>query len=174
MTRDVPRSVGLPPLSDSHLQEAIAYHAANPSQPDSDDEEDTVPASNNPPNSSPVIDGNRVNSASGPLTVASASALIASTGKINPLTCMGLTDEAYHAMLQSMVAEGIEGANGAGAGGQGGAGYPAGAPGGLFVGTTTVNIGMGMGIGVAMGEKRGLDEVGDAREGKRSRFEVIE
>lgn len=172
MTRDVPRSVGLPPLSDSHLQEAIAYHAANPSQPDSDDEEDTVPASNNPPNSSPVVDGNRVNSASGPLTVASASALIASTGKINPLTCMGLTDEAYTAMLQNMVAEGIEVANGAG--GQGGAGYPAGAPGGLFVGTTTVNIGMGMGIGVAMGEKRGLDEVGDAREGKRSRFEVIE
>lgn len=93
----VPRSVGIPPLSDSSFDQALMVTAANPPQ----DEE----------------------------------------GKINPLAGMGLSDETYAAILQNIVnGESFPGLNGS------------------LVGL----------------EKRGLDDNGDGREGKRGRFEVIE
>ncbi|TCD62061.1 kinase-regulated stress-responsive transcription factor skn7 [Steccherinum ochraceum] len=68
-------------------------------------------------------------------------------GKINPLAGMGLSDEQYSMILQNLV----NGEN---------------------------FMGLGMdGSGVAMGmesAKRGLDDAGDGRDGKRGRFEVIE
>lgn len=65
-------------------------------------------------------------------------------GRINPLAAMGLTDDQYNMMLTSIV-------NGE-----------------TFMG------GIGMDFSVS-GEKRTLEESGeDARDGKRSRFEVVE
>ena len=66
-------------------------------------------------------------------------------GKINPLAGMGLSDEQYSLILQGIVS----GEN--------------------FMGV----VGGGMDGGLMSG-KRGLDDSSDGRDGKRTRFEVIE
>ncbi|KDQ61269.1 hypothetical protein JAAARDRAFT_55946 [Jaapia argillacea MUCL 33604] len=100
----VPRSIGIPPLSDSSFDQALAIQAAN---------------ANLLPGQMPDEDG-----------------------KINPLAGMGLSDEQYAMILQSMV------------NGETFAGLPSFTGGG--------------------GEKRGLDDSSDGRDGKRGRFEVVE
>ncbi|EPS93836.1 hypothetical protein FOMPIDRAFT_59924 [Fomitopsis schrenkii] len=68
-------------------------------------------------------------------------------GKINPLAGMGLTDDQYTMILQNLV-------NGE-----------------SFMGVGALD---GALDGMGAGAKRGLDEGGDGREAKRSRFEVVE
>ncbi|EPQ57751.1 hypothetical protein GLOTRDRAFT_119791 [Gloeophyllum trabeum ATCC 11539] len=102
----IPRSVGIPPLSDPSFDQALAMQANSMFQPGQMADED---------------------------------------GKINPLAGMGLTDEQYAMILQSMV-------NGE-----------------SFPGIPAFASGSGSGS-----EKRGLDEETDGRDPKRSRFEVVE
>jgi len=97
----LPRSVGIPPLSDSQFDQALMVSAANPPPPPGDDE----------------------------------------GGKINPLAGMGLSDEEYAAILQNIV-------NG--------------------------ETFQGLNPNFNLVEKRGLEDSGDGRDGKRGRFEVIE
>ena len=68
-------------------------------------------------------------------------------GKINPLAGMGLTDDQYTMILQNLV-------NGE-----------------SFMGVGALD---GALDGMGAGAKRGLDDGGDGREAKRSRFEVVE
>lgn len=75
-------------------------------------------------------------------------------GRINPLAGMGLSDERYAAILRDIVTQ--ESFSGVGV------------PEGFSFGLAGA-LGPGMG-----GEKRGLDDEGDGREGKRGRFEIIE
>lgn len=86
-------------------------------------------------------------------------------GRLNPLAGMGLTDEQYNVILQNIVhGDGFMGGMGM-VGGEAGMGAGAGGMG----------DGMGSGGGGGGGEKRQLDDGGeDGREGKRSRFEVVE
>ncbi|KAI0934913.1 hypothetical protein AcV5_006603 [Taiwanofungus camphoratus] len=101
----VPRSVGIPPLSDSSFDQALSVQA----------------------------------SSAHPL---GGLSLGEDDGKINPLAGMGLTDEQYTLILQNLV-------NGE-----------------SFMGIGSLE-------GTADG-KRPLDDAGDGRDPKRSRFEVVE
>jgi osomolarity two-component system, response regulator SKN7 len=65
-------------------------------------------------------------------------------GKINPLAGMGLSDDQYAALLQNLVD------------------------------TESFSHVEGGNARFMIGEKRGLDDVSDSREPKRSRFETIE
>jgi osomolarity two-component system, response regulator SKN7 len=133
----VPRSVGIPPLSDSSFEEALIVQAAAHHDGNSSDGE---------------------------------------VSPSNPLAGMGLTDEYYCLIMQSL----LNGENtfGAGAGGEGlglggllngtGAGPSTG------LGTAGFGGGVGVGGGSGLGEKRALDESDDGRDEKRCRFEVLE
>lgn len=112
----VPRSVGIPPLSDGKFDEALTSRAAL------------------------VASSSSSNAQTSTMPLVSAE----NDGRINPLAAMGLTDEQYNMMLNSIV-------NG-----------------------ETFLSGMAMDFSSG-GEKRPLDESGvDGRDGKRSRFEVVE
>lgn len=104
----VPRSVGIPPLSDSGFDQALTMQAGGFSL--------------------------------GPLGE--------DDGKINPLAGMGLTDEQYTLILQNLV-------NGE-----------------SFTGIGSLEGSMDVGVGGS--GKRSLDDTGDGRDPKRSRFEVVE
>ncbi|OBZ69122.1 Transcription factor prr1 [Grifola frondosa] len=106
----VPRSVGIPPLSDSSFDHALSVQA----------------------------------SAMGPPL---GFGLGDEDGKINPLAGMGLTDEQYTLILQNLV-------NGE-----------------SFTGIGSLEGAVDTG---GPTQKRTLDDAGEAREAKRSRFEVIE
>ncbi|KIK91008.1 hypothetical protein PAXRUDRAFT_831203 [Paxillus rubicundulus Ve08.2h10] len=81
-------------------------------------------------------------------------------GRIDPLVGLGLSDEKYQAILKDIVSS--ENFMGVGAVPER---FTFGMDGGL-------ELGVGVGVG---GEKRGLDDEGDAiREGKRGRFEVLD
>ncbi|KAA1479491.1 hypothetical protein DENSPDRAFT_862045 [Dentipellis sp. KUC8613] len=98
-----PRSVGIPPLSDANVDQALsgAVQPSGPLMAPPDDD-----------------------------------------GRINPLAGMGLSDEQYAMILQGLV--------------------------------SGADTGMGM-MSMSMGSgKRGLEEEGDGRDGKRGRFEVLE
>lgn len=107
----VPRSVGIPPLSDGPFEQALTVQAAafNPSPTPMEDD-----------------------------------------GRINPLAGMGLTDEQYSLILQNLV---------------NGQSFP-----GVGLGSDV----MGVSVVEAGGGKRALDDDSDGRDGKRSRFEVLE
>jgi len=79
-------------------------------------------------------------------------------GRINPLAGMGLSDERYQAILRDLVTQ--ESFSGVG--------VPEG-----FSFSLAGALDPGMN-GVMGGEKRGLDDEGEGREGKRGRFEIIE
>lgn len=100
----VPRSVGIPPLSDAGFDQALQMQMQMPGGGEDD-------------------------------------------GKINPLAGMGLTDDQYTMILQNLV-------NGE-----------------SFMGVGALD---GALDGMGAGAKRGLDDGGDGREAKRSRFEVVE
>ena len=108
----IPRSVGIPPLSDSAFEQALAVGASNNS-----------------------------------LMAAGGSDEI--DGRINPLAGMGLTDEQYNMILQTMV---------------NGDTFP-----GVHLPPDAADGGPSVN-----GVKRGLEEDEDGREGKRGRFEVVE
>ncbi|KAG1725717.1 HSF-type DNA-binding-domain-containing protein [Suillus paluster] len=78
-------------------------------------------------------------------------------GRINPLAGMGLSDERYAAILRDIVTQ--ESFSGVGV------------PEGFSFGLAGP---LGPGMGGLGGEKRGLDDEGEVREGKRGRFEIIE
>jgi osomolarity two-component system response regulator SKN7 len=130
----IPRSVGIPPLSDTSFVQAFTTQAA------------LATASSSTNTGTGVV----------PFTSGSpfGYGLGEEEGRVNPLAGMGLSDEQYNAILQNIVnGEGIMGGMGVGVGG------------------------MGMGVSGEGGgrEKRPLeDDAGDGRDGKRTRFEVVE
>ncbi|KAK7694095.1 hypothetical protein QCA50_003671 [Cerrena zonata] len=164
----VPRSVGVPPLSDASFDQALVMQAS-------------TMASNAA--SSSTLDSNTSTaqgstSSSTPATLSAPSpnfsfplALGDDDGKINPLAGMGLTDEQYSMILQNLVS----GENFMGIGSSLDA---------MSMGAMGVGMGMMGGMTMAMsgmpgmqygdGMKRGLDDPSDGRDGKRGRFEVIE
>jgi osomolarity two-component system, response regulator SKN7 len=105
----VPRSVGIPPLSDGPFEQALTVQAFNPPPMQMEDD-----------------------------------------GRINPLAGMGLTDEQYSLILQNLV-------NGQ-----------------SFPGAGLSADVMGVSVADPGGGKRALDDDSDGRDGKRSRFEVLE
>ncbi|KAG1765848.1 HSF-type DNA-binding-domain-containing protein [Suillus placidus] len=133
----VPRSIGVPPLSDPSFSEALAVGASQLQRHAS---------SSNPGSSS--------NSSSSSLHPMLGMSGYDDDGRINPLAGMGLSDERYAAILRDIVTQ--ESFSGVGV------------PEGFSFGLAGA-LGPGMG-----GEKRGLDDEGDGREGKRGRFEIIE
>lgn len=118
----VPRSIGIPPLSDPSFDDALNSQAA---------------LLMNSSNSNSLV----------PMSPGGGSPMGYDDGRINPLAGMGLTDEQYNMILQNIVN-----------------------------GETFTGINMSMdGSGPSTGDKRSLDEEDDdGRDGKRSRFEVIE
>ena len=155
----VPRSVGIPPLSDSSFEQAFATHAALAAGASTSNINGgiVVPfsvASNN----GAVANGNNLQSMNFGYEFGGGSVDGDGDGRVNPLAGMGLTDEQYHVMLQNFVnGEGIMTGMGIGMG----------------LGT---GLGFGAGVGVQGGgrEKRALEEAWDGGGGKRSRFEVVE
>lgn len=114
----VPRSVGIPPLSDSGFDQALALQASSVS--------------------TSTVGG------------LSLGPLADDDGKINPLAGMGLTDEQYTIILQNLV-------NGE-----------------SFMGIGPLDPSVDVGVAGGSGVKRTLDDAVDGRDGKRSRFEVVE
>ena len=87
--------------------------------------------------------------------------------RINPIAGLGLTDEQYNLIVQDIVNAETFGL---------GLGLDDGTTMNGPSGSSMMRDGMGM-MSMAMlgiGEKRGLEDPSDGREGKRSRFEVIE
>ncbi|KAE9405131.1 hypothetical protein BT96DRAFT_358309 [Gymnopus androsaceus JB14] len=140
----IPRSVGIPPLSDSAFEEAITSQAALLTRPNN--------AHNNELGSS---------SSSNTLALTSDMSSSASTysfsalpmaddddmGRLNPLAGMGLSDEQYNMILNGIV-------NGE-----------------TFAGSMDMGV---QDAGSSAGMKRRLDERDDdERDGKRSRFELV-
>ena len=114
----VPRSVGVPPLSDPSFDNALAVQHQQ------------------------LLGGGP----GGALPLGFSLAADDDDGKINPLAGMGLTDEQYTLILQNLVN-----------------------------GESFAGVGAAMeGVGAESVGKRGLEDVSDGREAKRSRFEVIE
>lgn len=117
----VPRSVGIPPLSDSSFENALTSQAA-------------------------LMNNNSLQMQGGNGTPGLGFG--DDDGRINPLAGMGLSDEQYAMILQNLV---------------NGESFPG-----------VAGMGMGMGEGSSSGEKRSLEDSSDGRDGKRSRFEVVE
>ncbi|KAG6900745.1 hypothetical protein C0995_003299 [Termitomyces sp. Mi166 len=169
----VPRSIGVPPLSDSGFEAAFTPGVIAAAAAASTSTSSTSPSSSNtnPTASSSSTTTLTTTSSSNTLTGAMDLPFTMSPppfgfdaeadGRINPLAGMGLTDEQYNMILQNIVAgEGLlAGVDGSG------------------------SAGSGMGASVGRREKRGREEegepfmgmgTGDERDGKRSRFEVVE
>jgi len=147
----IPRSVGVPPLSDTNFEQALTTNAnyLMLQQGQSSASSSLVPSSSS--------NSNSVANAPSPFTFNFGFTGDGDDGRINPLAGMGLTDEQYNTILQNIV-------NGDG-----------------FMGISMDGVGVSPGGGVSgmdgtlAGEKRPLeDPIEDGRDGKRSRFEVIE
>ncbi|KAG2063947.1 hypothetical protein BDR04DRAFT_1110846 [Suillus decipiens] len=133
----LPRSLGVPPLSDPSFSEALAVGASQLQR--------HVSSSNTSSSS---------NSSSSSLHPALGMSGYDDDGRINPLAGMGLSDERYAAILRDIVTQ--ESFSGVGV------------PEGFSFGLAgALDPGM-------VGEKRGLDDQGEGREGKRGRFEILE
>lgn len=122
----VPRSVGIPPLSDSSFEQAFTSQALANAAP---------------------------NNALMPTPGSSSMGWDEDDSRVNPLAGMGLTDEQYNMILQNIV-NGESFMGGMNGGGMG-------------------DVMGGAGDGMSR-EKRALEDSSDGREGKRSRFEVVE
>ena len=132
----VPRSVGIPPLSDDALEAAFTSHAAAA----------TAAAA-----AAAAGTGGQLVPQNGVMMQGALMGTSEDDGRINPLAGMGLTDEQYTVILQNLV-------NGE-----------------SFAGVARMSLGGGASVTVAnVGEKRSLDDASDMREGKRSRFELVE
>ncbi|KAJ3774326.1 hypothetical protein FB446DRAFT_640081 [Lentinula raphanica] len=151
----VPRSLGIPPLSDSGFEEAITSNAALLTRQNA--------------NTASTSNTNELSGSSSALTLPSSSDMQSSPytfntlginaddddmGRINPLAGMGLSDDQYNAILTGIV----NGETFSGSIDMGGYGNETSLGGGL----RTDN------------QKRRMDDQEDGREGKRSRFEVID
>jgi osomolarity two-component system response regulator SKN7 len=129
----VPRSIGIPPLSDEAFEQAFTSNAA-------------AAAAAAASSARASAEGQLV--PMGSVMMQGVPGVPDDDGRINPLAGMGLSDEQYATILQNLVN-----------------------------GESFSNITRGLGDGIAAvnaGEKRGLDDAGDGREGKRSRFELVE
>ncbi|CAL1705834.1 unnamed protein product [Somion occarium] len=163
----VPRSIGVPPLSDASFDQALAVQAS-------------TMVSSLDPSSSTSTAGSSSTNLTNPSNVMNAGGFSFSLGdddgKINPLAGMGLTDEQYSMILQNLVSGETFMGIGSSLDGMGMGAMGMGMNGMGMAGGMT-GMGVGVGVGMSMGGdglKRGLDDVGDGRDGKRGRFEVIE
>ncbi|PPQ68077.1 hypothetical protein CVT24_002941 [Panaeolus cyanescens] len=172
MTRNVPRSVGIPPLSDQGFEQAITAGAMQHQQQALlTDGSSPSSSSSSPPNNGGALVSAGASGRNTPFNFNFGfSAPLDDEGRVNPLAGMGLTDEQYNMILQNLVS----GDGFMGMGGDAGGASGSGVGGGMSMGMGVMD-GMG-GSGSGMGEKRPLDDAGDDREGslKRGRFEVVE
>ncbi|KAG6878519.1 hypothetical protein C0992_007970 [Termitomyces sp. T32_za158] len=163
----VPRSIGVPPLSDSGFEAAftpgVIAAVSSSTSSDSTSNSNAAGPSNAPSNTLTPTTGNNNAFTDLPFTISpppfgfDAEA----DGRINPLAGMGLTDEQYNMILQNIVAgegflAGVDGLAAATVGRREKRGREEDGDG---LGTGGVGMGMGM---------------GDERDGKKSRFEVVE
>ncbi|KAF5374070.1 hypothetical protein D9757_010739 [Collybiopsis confluens] len=150
----IPRSLGIPPLSDSGFEQAITSQAALLTRQNVQQGEDRPGSSSNNYSlalaASSLSSGVSASSSSygfSPLPVLDGDD--DDFGRLNPLAGMGLTDEQYSVILTGIV-------NGE-----------------TFAGS--MDMGLYGSNDIQMdNRKRGLDEQDDNRNGKRSRFEVVE
>ncbi|KJA17940.1 hypothetical protein HYPSUDRAFT_45783 [Hypholoma sublateritium FD-334 SS-4] len=150
----ISRTVGIPPLSDGNFEQALRHGASlMPPPPSSSTSTALIPSSaNTPPNAPSPFSFQFFGDGS---TAGDADDLALGLARVNPLAGMGLSDEQYGAILQNIV-------NGDGFAG-------------MMEGLDGVGLGAGLGGGGGGGgEKRALEDGGDERGAKRSRFEVIE
>ena len=173
----VPRSVGVPPLSDANFEQVLMTNAITMQQQQMQQRHSAMALTGLLVNGSNTADGLSTTNTLSPsiplsqqqqqLVPQQQSSQISFTSLLsmgeddvrinNPLAGMGLSDEHYNTILQNLV-------NGE-----------------KFMGMGMDDVdgesGSGGGSGLSGGIKRTIDEVGfgsDKREGKRSRFEVIE
>lgn len=160
----VPRSVGVPPLSDPNFEQALTMSANNfmqLQQASSSSLPRPVVGAITPLD---LLASSKNNTSDPPLNAPSPfNFQFFGDGSdddtpINPLAGMGLTDEQYNMILQNIV---------------NGEGFM-----GMMDTISSTSSGSGMNNGSStsggMSEKRPLDDGEDDRRGKRSRFEVIE
>ena len=169
----VPRSVGVPPLSDANFEQVLMTNAITMQQQRMQQRQSAMALTGLVSGSNTADGLSTTNTLSPPIPLSqqlvpqqqpsqiSFTSLL-SMGEDdvrlnNPLAGMGLSDEHYNIILQNLVNgekfTGMEMDDVVGGGGSGG------------------------GSGLSGGIKRTIDDVGfgsDKREGKRSRFEVIE
>jgi len=137
MVVKVPRSVGIPPLNDASIQEALVLHSQQHQQQQQLHQQQRRHQSNG----------------AGPSYTQSLQPMDGEDdNKVNPLAAMGMSDVEYASMLQDLL--GLNG-NTFMEGGDGG---------GIDMSMATNSLGL----------KRGLEDSESEREGKRSRFEVLE
>ncbi|KAJ3508570.1 hypothetical protein NLJ89_g5681 [Agrocybe chaxingu] len=153
----VPRSIGVPPLSDANFEQALTT-SANAYMQQQGQSSNLIEGPSGSSSSDPNAGG--VVSAPSPFNFNFGDG--DDDGRINPLAGMGLTDEQYNMILQNIV------------NGDGFMGIPDDiASGGNPSGSGLVEVPVGVGVGGS--EKRPLDDPSeDGRDGKRGRFEVIE
>ncbi|KAJ4486740.1 hypothetical protein C8J55DRAFT_23813 [Lentinula edodes] len=150
----VPRSLGIPPLSDSGFEEAITSQAALLTRQNI--------------NMASTSTSNELSNSNGALSLASSTDMQPSSSsysftplnmgaddddvdRLNPLAGMGLSDDQYNAILNGIV------------------------NGGSFSGSMDMGgYGNDSPLTRVDSQKRRLDDQDDGRDGKRSRFEVIE
>jgi len=160
----VPRSVGVPPLSDPNFEQALTMSANNfmqLQQGSSSSLPRPVVGAITPLD---LLASSKNNTSDAPLNAPSPfNFQFFGDGSdddtpINPLAGMGLTDEQYNMILQNIV---------------NGEGFM-----GMMDTISSTSSGSGMSIASStsggMSEKRPLEDGEDDRRGKRSRFEVIE
>jgi len=154
----IPRSVGVPPLSDANFEQVLMTNAMMMQQQQQQSQRPAVGVI------VPPLQQQHQQQQQSQLSFTSLLAMGEDDGRINPLAGMGLSDEHYNMILQNLV-------NGERLMGMGMDGMV----GGGVVGNTA---GGGGGGGSGSGMKRTIDDAGggggDERGGKRSRFEVIE
>jgi len=150
----VPRSVGVPPLSDANFEQALTTSANNLLMMQQQQQGSSGSSSNAIASGSGTSQSNGTLNAPSPFNFQFMTDSSDDDGRINPLAGMGLSDEQYSALLQNLV-------NGDG-----------------FLGMmNTMNSPTPSGSSstvVGGSEKRPLEDPDDDREGKRSRFEVLE
>ena len=163
----IPRSVGIPPLSDQSFDRALVDQVTMTNVASSSA---SIDQSNGQASSSSSSSSTTITSAPTPQVGFSFPLQLGDDdGKINPLAGMGLTDEQYSMILQNLVS----GENFMGIGGALDA-MSMGAMGMGMMSSMSMAMNGMQGMQYAEGLKRGLDDVSDGRDGKRGRFEVIE
>ncbi|KAG5350616.1 hypothetical protein C0989_010169 [Termitomyces sp. Mn162] len=170
----VSRSIGVPPLSDSGFEAAftpgvIAAASSSASTSSSTPSNTNHASSSNTPSTATNNSNNSNSTLTGAIDLSFAMTPppfgfdAEADGRINPLAGMGLTDEQYNMILQNIVAgEGLlAGVDVSASAGVGRREKRSREDDGDVLGIRGGGMGMGMGVG-------------DEREGKRSRFEVVE
>ncbi|KAI0784340.1 HSF-type DNA-binding-domain-containing protein [Abortiporus biennis] len=160
----IPRSVGIPPLSDPQFDQALISSVVAASSSSASSSSLTGTSASSPETPATSSSSGNQNSMQLPLS------LREDDGRINPLAGMGLSDEQYVMILGNIMNS--ESFMGMGNNGE----YNGDMMGGMSGMSPTMGMGNIAGLAGLSGDssKRPLDDPVDTRDGKRGRFEVIE